>query len=226
MSVVALIPARGGSKGLPKKNKRLLSGKPLISHTIDAAKEAKRITGIFVSSDCEDILHIGKTLGVQCIRRPLELATDEASSESVIEHAITHFNLHNIVADTIVLLQPTSPLRNGKHIDEALDVYFHRNANMVLSVFEPKHTPIKAYIETNEGLHGLYNASAPYTRRQDLPRAFQPNGAIYVINQISYSQYNLFPRTRVFPYVMSEKLSLDIDTLDDFLQIEQLMKVE
>lgn len=223
--IVALITARGGSKGLPRKNVLPLDGKPLICWTINAALDSSYIDRVYVSTEDDEIKKVSEDNNALCIDRPIELATDLSSSEEVVLHAIEYFKASNVSVDTIILLQPTSPLRTVKHINEAIDVFRNKNANFVLSVFEPSHTPVKAYLLDECGeLKGLYNATAPYMRRQDLPIAFQPNGAIYIFGCNAFIKSKSFPQTKVFPYVMNEQESIDVDTLSDLLKIESLIK--
>lgn len=222
---VALITARGGSKGLPRKNVLPLNGKPLIGWTIEAAFDCVHIDDVFVTTDDEEIAIISAKFGAKIIRRPLELASDTASSIDVISHAIAWLGKRGIPSENIVLLQPTSPLRTSVHLEEALTLYRIKNADFVISVFEPRYTPIKSYIEREDGsIMGLYSSEAPYMRRQDLPRAYQPNGAIYVFSKIEFKLNNHFPRKNAYPYIMSEFDSVDIDTLDDLHTVEKRMK--
>ncbi|PMH45973.1 CMP-sialic acid synthetase [Vibrio sp. 10N.286.49.B3] len=221
---IALITARGGSKGLPRKNVLPLNGTPLIGITIQAALASKNIDRVYVTTEDDEIKKISAQFGAEIIDRPLELASDTSTSAEAIEHAIQYLN-KTINFDTIVLLQPTSPLRTSHHIDHALTIYHEKKADCVLSVFEPSHTPIKAYIEQENGMiSGLFSPDAPYTRRQDLPKSYQPNGAIYIFSVTKFKLHNLIPRDNVFPYVMSELESADIDTIDDFTYVEQLLK--
>lgn len=222
---IALITARGGSKGLPRKNILPVGGTPLIGWSIKAAQESDSVVRVFVSTEDKEIADESIRLGAEVIPRPFELATDISSSEDVIKHAITFLEEQEINFETLVLLQPTSPLRTSKHIEEAIELYKRKSASSVISVFEPAHTPIKAYVEQNDGsISGLFSPNAPYSRRQDLPRAYQPNGAIYAFSVKKFKEYNQIPRTNVYPYVMSEKLSVDIDTLDDLLNVEFILK--
>ncbi|MEZ9551546.1 acylneuraminate cytidylyltransferase family protein [Vibrio breoganii] len=222
---IALIPARGGSKGLPRKNVLTLLDKPLVAWTIEAALSAKSIDRVFVSSDDEEILDVSIEAGADVFKRPGRYASDKASSDSVILHAIEYFGSKGIYPKTIVLLQPTSPLRGATHIDEALFEFHSNIANLVISVFEPHHTPVKSYIQREDGsITGLYSESAPYCRRQDLPIAFQPNGAIYVIDVKAFLELKAFPRSKVYPYKMSTDFSLDIDTQDDFDRVAKVLK--
>ena len=222
---VALITARGGSKGLPRKNVLPLAGKPLIAWTIEAALESAAIDKVFVSTEDQEIAEISSSYGANIIARPLELASDQASSEAVVEHAIQFFKANGVDINTLALLQPTSPLRTAQHIDSAFEQYEKNNADMVLSVFEPEHTPVKAYISASDGsIKGLYSEEAPYSRRQDLPKAYQPNGAIYIFNVEVFMENVKFPRHNVYPFVMSSSDSTDIDTQQDLILAEQIYR--
>lgn len=222
---IALITARGGSKGLPRKNVLQLDGLPLIGWSIQAALDSNAIDRVFVSSEDQEIADLSIKLGAEIIPRPIALAQDTSGSEEVIEHAIKYLETSGINSDVLVLLQPTSPLRTSEHINEAMDLYRKKKAKCVISVFEPINTPVKAYVEKKDGsISGLYTSGAPYTRRQDLPRAFQPNGAIYIFSSSEFKKENQIPRDEVFPYIMSELESADIDTLDDLILVEQILK--
>ncbi|ENM1123433.1 acylneuraminate cytidylyltransferase family protein [Vibrio parahaemolyticus] len=222
---LALITARGGSKGLPRKNILDLNGKPLIAWTIKAAVECSKIERVFVSTDDEEISRISRAYGAEIINRPKELALDNSSSIEVINHAISWFSKNNVFCDNMVLLQPTSPLRNSGHLDEALKNFEKNNANLIISVFEPEHTPFKSYVENKDGsIRGLYHDEAPYMRRQDLPVAYQPNGAIYAFSTIAFKENNTFPTSKVYPYIMSKEDSIDIDTIAELKYAENIMK--
>ncbi|MFG0885955.1 cytidylyltransferase domain-containing protein [Vibrio sp. CJQ_6] len=224
MSNFALITARGGSKGLPRKNVLPLKGKPVIAWTIEASMKCPQIDRVVVTTDDEEIADVSRKFGAEVINRPSHLATDEATSEAVISHAIAELEKTENIT-TIVLLQPTSPLRNSSHISDALALHNEQGATCTISVFEPSHCPAKAYrLNENGTISGLYGAAAPYTRRQDLPTTYQPNGAIYIFSVDSFKQFNQIPREDVYPYEMSEKQSADIDTLEDLLNIERIME--
>jgi CMP-N,N'-diacetyllegionaminic acid synthase len=224
-NTVALITARGGSKGLPRKNILLLNGIPLIGWTIQAALNCKLIDRVFVSTEDDEIQQVSLEQGAEIIPRPIALASDTTCSEEVIEHAISFLEQQRFNINTVILLQPTSPLRNSQHIDEALESYNQKNAKCVISVFEPSHTPVKAYVEKDDGsISGMFSSSAPYMRRQDLPRAFQPNGAIYAFSALEFKKKNQIPREDVYPYIMSELESADIDTQEDLIHVEQILK--
>lgn len=222
---IALITARGGSKGLPRKNILPLCGMPLIGWSIKAAIDSKYIDRVFVSTEDEEITKISLQLGAEIIARPESLALDTSSSDDVIAHSIRYLEIKGVVASDIILLQPTSPLRTCKHIDELLELHEEKKSNCTISVFEPSHSPIKAYVELEDGsISGLFHKEAPNMRRQDLPRAFQPNGAIYAFSIVEFKKYNQIPKNKVYPYIMSECDSADIDTLNDLINVELTLK--
>ena len=226
MKVVALIPARGGSKGLPRKNLYPLGGLPLIAWTIEAALKSKCISSVFVSTEDEEIAGVSSNFGATVIKRPVEYSEDNSGSEVVINHAIDYLSFMGVAYDLMALLQPTSPLRGAEDIDKAVSMIEVYGADCVISVYEPGHSPVKAYVQREDGsIEGLYNSSAPYQRRQDLPRAFQPNGAIYVFSKDGFKVNACIPRTNVFPYVMPVESSSDIDSLDDINEVKKILEV-
>jgi CMP-N,N'-diacetyllegionaminic acid synthase len=177
-SFLAIIPARGGSKRLPRKNVLDLAGKPLIAWTIDAAKSSKYIDSIVVTSDDAEILQVAKDLSVDTIKRPVELASDTATTFDAIEHTIQQ--VHGKY-DFVILLQPTSPLRTAKHIDEAIELLAHRNTDAVISVCETDHSPLWSNTISKDGsLEGFISEDIKNNRGQDLPSYFRLNGAIYI----------------------------------------------
>ena len=222
---VALITARGGSKGLPGKNILPMCGVPLIGWSVKAALECIEIDKCYVSSDDKKILDVSCEMGGVPLMRPLELATDTSTSEDVIKHFLKEIQNLDELPEVVVLLQPTSPLRTAKHLTEAFDVFKRNKANCVVSVFEPKHSPVKAYgLNTLGQLEGLYGKAAPYQPRQELPSAFQPNGAIYIFSVNAFIAEDGIPKTNVYPYIMSERESVDIDDQQDFDLAESLLR--
>jgi N-acylneuraminate cytidylyltransferase len=222
---VALITARGGSKGLPGKNILPMCGLPLIGWSIKAALDCIEIDNCFVSSDDKSILDVSGELGAVPLKRPLEFAMDSSSSEDVIKHFLKEMQNIDALPEVVALLQPTSPLRTAQHLTAAFDVFMRSKANCVVSVFEPKHSPVKAYALNAVGeLEGLYGKEAPYQPRQELPRAFQPNGAIYIFSVKAFIAENGIPKTEVYPYIMSESESVDIDDQQDFDLAESLLR--
>lgn len=212
LKVLAIIPARGGSKGLKDKNISLINGVPLIAYSIRAALESKYVDLCLVSSDSQRILDLAKEHGSEILLRPDELATDTASSESVITHAISNYPNY----DLILLLQPTSPLRTAQDIDLSIEAMVNTGATALISVYEPKHTPFKCFKLTEIGfLTGLVDNKTPFMRRQDLPMALMPNGAIYLIYRDEFLINESLFTDKTLPYIMTETSSIDIDTNHD-----------
>lgn len=221
--VVAIITARGGSKGLPRKNILDLNGKPLIAHTIDAARASNIFSNIVVTTDDKEIKEVSLKFGANIIDRPSELATDTASSLDVLEHALRELETENYTH--FILLQPTSPLRTDIHIVEAWAKYINDKASSLLSVCEVEHSPFKMLIENKDGeVEPLTKWEDLTMPRQKLPKAYLPNGAIY-INRVDkfLENRNLFEKP-ICMYLMNRESSLDIDIKRDFLEVEKVMK--
>lgn len=212
---LAVIPARGGSKRLPRKNVLDLAGNPLIAWTIEAAKNSKYIDHFVVSTDDQEISDVSKKYGAEVLTRPGELATDTASSVDVVLHAIA---AQSQSCDYVILLQPTSPLRTAEHIDEAIELLFEKSANAVISVCETDHSPLWANTLPEDGNMGSFiREEVQGKRSQDLPIFYQLNGAIYLVNAVNFKQSKSFIQaTNSYAYIMSKKDSVDIDTDLDF----------
>lgn len=219
--IVAIITARGGSKGLPRKNVLELNGKPLIAHTIDAAKESQVFDKIVVTTDDKEIKEVSLKCGAEVIDRPAELATDMASSLDVLVHALRALSAEEFTH--FVLLQPTSPLRNGEHIREAMEMYITSNAKSLVSVTEVEHTPYKLLLEKEGEIVPLFSEEYLTMPRQKLPTTYRINGAIYIANNSLFlKNKNLFEKTLVI-YKMSHESSMDIDILEDFNTVKKIM---
>ncbi len=220
MKIISIIPARGGSKGLPRKNILDLSGKPLIAWTIEASLKSTYITKTVVSSDDDEILSIAADFGADSIRRPDELAQDMTPSEPVIEHVLQ--NIENISEyDYLILLQPTSPLRDEKDIDTSLGILIEKKATSLISVKEIDNKILKAFKQDKNGyLEGISNNIFPFLRRQDLPKVFMPNGAIYIVSIKEFQNSKKLFTNKTIPYIMNEQNSFDIDTIEDFENIK------
>lgn len=215
--ILSIIPARAGSKGLPQKNMIDLAGRPLIAWTIEASLNSKYITKTVVSSDSDEILKIAKEYGADIIKRPVDLATDTASSESVVAHA-----LENIEEEFnfVVLLQPTSPLRNTEDIDNSFEKLFRENVTALISVCETDNKILKAFKENEKGfMEGLSNNKYPFMRRQDLPKTYMSNGAIYMVKVSDFLKNDSFYTDKTISYIMSGARSLDIDTKEDLKKV-------
>ena len=221
MKIISIIPARGGSKGLPKKNILELAGKPLIAWTIESSLKSKYISKTIVSSDCDEILNISSKYGSEILKRPDELASDTTPTEPVVEHILQNIkDLGNY--SYLVLLQPTSPLRDEKDIDEAISKLIQeKDATALISVKEIDNKILKAFKINNNGyLEGISNNKYPFMRRQDLPKVFMPNGAIYIISINEFLKTKRLFSDNAISYLMNEEKSLDIDTIDDFEKIK------
>ncbi|MGE4398764.1 MAG: acylneuraminate cytidylyltransferase family protein [Campylobacterales bacterium] len=222
---LAVIPARGGSKGIVNKNISQLHGKPLIAWTIEAALNSNSIDSVCVSSDCDEILRIANQYGIECIKRPTELATDEAPTEPTVSHALDYLSKKGSNFDSIVLLQPTSPLRDSADIDNAISDFISHDADSLISVYEPSHSPYKMFTLSKNGyLQGLVDNKTPFMRRQALPRAYMPNGAIYIVKADLFLKNKSFFTDKTIPFSMSPDKSIDIDSHNDLDICENILR--
>lgn len=213
MIPLVIIPARGGSKGVPGKNIKVLNGKPLIHYTIEAARAVFADQFIYVSTDSTEIKSVAEQVGLKVpFLRPDDLATDTANSRDVILHTLEQFSRITAKApDVIVLLQPTSPFRNEIHIKEALALY-NSKLDMVVSVKETNSNPYYVLFEEDDAKFLKKSKEHKATRRQDVPKVWELNGAVYIINIASLKKSPISEFTKVTKYEMDEKSSHDIDT--------------
>lgn len=224
MNPLIVIPARGGSKGVPGKNIKKLGGKPLIQYSIEAAKTVFPDELICVSTDDNEIKSTVESLGLQVpFLRPADLATDTSGTYEVLIHAIDFYETKGYKPDVLVLLQPTSPFRTEKHIKEALSVY-NDSIDMVVSVKETKSNPYYILFEEDDNGFLKKSKEAHFTRRQDCPKVWEFNGAIYIINIATLKKKSIQEFERIVKYEMSEFSSHDIDTLFDWEVAEMIMK--
>jgi CMP-N,N'-diacetyllegionaminic acid synthase len=231
MKPLVVIPARVGSKGVPKKNIKLLNGKPLINYSIEAAQGVFENAFICVTTDSHEIKEVVEnttTLKVPFIR-PDYLATDDAGTYEVLLHAIDFYEKEEYSADTLILMQPTSPFRTEVHIREALKLYSD-DIDMVVSVKETKSNPYYVLFEENENGYLSKSKEANFIRRQDCPNVWELNGAIYIINIQSLRNGPIGSFNKIIKYVMNEADSVDIDTMFDWrlaeLYIRDSIKLE
>jgi N-acylneuraminate cytidylyltransferase len=226
MKPIVIIPARGGSKGVPGKNIKKLQGKPLIQYTIEAARAIFDDQHIIVSTDDHAIKTCveGLDLRVPFIR-PSELATDKAGSYEVLLHALEYVKETGYDPDTLVLLQPTSPLRNRQHLQQALALY-EETVEMVVSVKETKSNPYYVLFEENEQGYLIKSKEGEFVRRQDCPKVYEYNGAIYIVNVNALMKSPLHQLKKVKKYVMDEVSSHDIDTPLDWKIAEFLLELD
>lgn len=230
MTPLFIIPARGGSKGIPRKNIKHLCGRPLIAYTIDAAREACRrlhLTDkqILLSTDDDEIAFEAERLGLKVpYRRPAVLATDVSGSREVIIDAMDWAAANGIYFDVAVLLQPTSPFRCADDIIGCMEAFIPGETDMAVSVVETDANPYYNCFETNsDGYLHIAKGDGLLTRRQDAPRAWEYNGAVYVINPESVRRMPLGAFPRRIPFEMPRERSLDIDSPLDWVIAETVM---
>jgi CMP-N-acetylneuraminic acid synthetase len=227
--ILAVITARGGCKGIPQKNIQPLLGKPLVAYTIEAALQSRTLNKIIVSTDNETIAHISKKYGAEVpFLRPKHLATDTATSLSVLQHAVSYLaEKEGYLADIIVCLQPTSPLRSAGDIDQAVTLCMNTGADSVVSLCKVEHHPywMKKVVEGR--VYPLMEVDdEEYPRRQDLPPVYQLNGAIYVTRKKILMEEERVLGEHTLAHIMSQERSIDIDTPIDLKLAELIMKGE
>jgi CMP-N,N'-diacetyllegionaminic acid synthase len=223
--ILAVIPARGGSKGVPGKNTKRLAGKPLILHTIEAALESKHLDKIVVSTDDQDIARVAKKAGVQVIERPVRLAQDNTPMHPVIEHAAAHIDkTEHYTPEVIVVLQPTSPLRTAKDIDQAIELFLNSSGDSLVSVMEASHPIHWTFKMSGEYVVPRLGRKYLKVRRQDLEKSYVPVGAIFIVSpETLFKSKDLYGK-KIVPYIMPHERSIDIDHLLDFAVAELLIK--
>lgn len=225
-TILGLIPARGGSKSLPRKNIRPLLGKPLIAWTIEQALASKYLDGVIVSTDDEEIAEISKKYGAEVpFMRPKELATDETKGIDVVLHAVDWIEINNKPYNLLMLLQPTSPLRTYEDIDKAIKLLFSKKAQAVVSVCEAEHHPYWSNILPQDGcMRDFIKAEIMNKNRQELPVFYRLNGAIYLAYGGYLKEQKNFLGKKTFAYIMQQEKSIDIDNKVDFKFTEILMR--
>lgn len=225
MKTLYVIPARGGSKGIPGKNIKPLAGKPLIGYSVDVARALADDADICVTTDDADIISVVEAMGLNVpFVRPASLATDQSGTYEVLIHALDFYKEKGVHYDRLVLLQPTSPFRTVDDVRRCMELYTP-DIDMVVSVKPAATNPYYNAFETDEnGFLHISKGEGNYTRRQDAPKVWEYNGAVYVINTDSLRRMKLgeFPRRRMCE--MSAEHSIDLDTPTDWLIAEALMK--
>ncbi len=227
--MIAIIPARGGSKGLPGKNIRNLAGKPLICHTIKAALDASSISRVIVSTDDDLIATAALECGAEVpFKRPKELADDESMVMDAYLYTVDRISDNSgIIIDSFVALLPTAPLRLAKDIDNAIEIFSEKDADSVISITEAE-VPIEWYrkIDHKGVLMDYFSDASAIKNRQDFNLLYIPNGSIYVFNTEKLRQTRKYYMERTYPYIMPKNRSADIDELLDFEWVEFLLQKE
>lgn len=223
--ILAVIPARGGSKGLPGKNIRDLAGKPLIAWSIEAAFGSRYLDKVVVSTDSPEIAEAAGRFHAEVpFLRPAHLATDKAKSLEAIFHTIQWLESHRESHDIVMILQPTSPLRTTRDIDQAIELFFQKNASSIVSVCPCAHHPWWSNCLPEDGNMGNFlRPEVLGTNRQELPEFYRLNGSIYLADIHFLRENGSFYGNRTFAYVMPTQDSVDIDTLLDFKLAELLL---
>ena len=224
MKVIAIIPARGGSKGVPGKNRRKILGKPLINYTVEKALASNLLSDIWVSSDCAKILECVKEFkGIKVHKRSPELATDNSPITSTVSEILNFYDSQNL-PDAIMLLQPTSPIREVSDIDQSITIICNKiNINSVISVCAMHDIhPARMYWNKNDILEPILGEFET-VRRQEIPIALNRNGSIYLVRTESFLNHNSLMAKPSFGYEMSENKLLNIDCKRDMLVAEVLI---
>lgn len=225
-NVLIIIPARGGSKGIPKKNIKELSGKPLIYYSIDIARGITSDENICVSTDSDEIIECVEKYGLKVpFKRPDELATDYIGTNEVLLHALKFYEDKGKKIDSILLLQPTSPFRKVQHIIEAYKLYSNE-LDMLVSVKETAANPYyNCFEEDQNGYLVISKGDGKLERRQDAPKAYEYNGSIYIINPQALKEKGLAGMKKIAKYEMDAFYSVDLDTMFDW-KLAELMIAE
>ena len=224
--ILAIIPARGGSKGIVGKNIKELNGKPLIAYTIEEAKKSEYINRIVVSTDNEEIANISKKYGAEVpFLRPLELAQDDTPTIECVIHMLNVLKENeDYIPDYVCLLQCTSPLRTFNDIDGTIEKLLSTGLDSAASVCEAEVNPYWTNIFNGERLEYFFKDGKEITRRQDLPNVYRLNGAVYVAKCDVLKNEMTFETEYTTGYVMDKNSSIDIDDIIDFKFAELLMK--
>lgn len=223
--ILAVIPARGGSKGIPRKNIKKLNGKPLIAYTIEEAKKSGYIDKLIVSTEDREIAKISKIFGAEVpFLRPKELSNDNTPGIDPILHAVNWFKGKDCNFDYVMCLQCTSPFRKYSQIDEAIEKLIKLDGDSIVSVCESEITPYWMKKVEDGKLKDFINSNVFYTRRQDIPKVYRLNGAIYMARtQVLMNIKNWYSKNTL-SYIMDKISSVDIDDMIDFKFVEFLMK--
>lgn len=223
--ILAIIPAKGKSRGLPQKNLIKIKNKPLIIYTIEAALNSKYISKTIVSSESKKILKIAQEKGAIIIKRPQKLATDTVCIEDVVIDVLNKLKKRKESYSVLVVLQPTSPLRTSQDINQAFEKFFTSKATALISVYKQDKNQCKAFTLNKNGyLKGLIDDKSPFLRRQDLPEVFMPNGAIFIVSVKEFLENKSFLTNKTISFAMSKERSLDIDSYEDLERARKLLK--
>ncbi|MEZ5428786.1 MAG: acylneuraminate cytidylyltransferase family protein [Pyrinomonadaceae bacterium] len=228
MRVLGLITARGGSKGVPRKNIRLLEGKPLLAYTAEAGRKANKLSRLVLSTEDEEIAEVGRKCGIEVpFVRPPELAADTTPTLPVIQHAIRELEKAGENFDAVCLLQPTNPLRRSEDIDNCIELLVSSGADSVISVLPVPHEYNPHWVYWQNGDEGtvrlVTGETEPVSRRQDLPSAWHRDGSVYVTRTCVVVEENSLYGSKVRAYEMDPLYSANIDTEDDWESVRKIL---
>ena len=223
---VALIPARGASKRLPRKNLLPILGKPLLAYSIEAAKSCAFVDGVYVSTEDREIASVARSLGADVIDRPMELASDTATSRNVVLHALDQLDARGASRSHFALLQPTSPQRTAAHLSDCVSRFASGKYGCAVSVCEAEHHPSKMLAIDEAGTLVPFGSAGDLDKPlQSLGRVYRQNGAIYLMNCVDFrTRATGFFLAPAMPFVMSARESVDIDSETDFRLASFLME--
>jgi CMP-N-acetylneuraminic acid synthetase len=219
MRTVGLVPARGGSKGVPRKNIRRINGKPLLEYTAEAALKATRLSRVILTTDDEEIASVGRSCGLEVpFLRPTDLSADDTPTLPVLQHAVRWFEEQGTTYDAVCLLQPTSPMRSPEEIDGSIELLESSGADSVVTVrrVPDEYNPFWVYFKDEHGWLNLSTGgNTPIKRRQDLPPAYHRDGSVYVIRRHVLMERNSLYGERTCGYLLSGERWVNIDTPED-----------
>lgn len=229
MEILALIPARGGSRSVPRKNIKKLAGQPLLAYTAESASKSCKISRTILSTEDEEIAAIGRSLGLEVpFLRPIELSGDNTTLVPVVTHVLEKLHQReDYRPEAVILLQPTLPLRTARHIDEALILFEKEKPDTVVSVSPPLEHPAEMVVFEDSGMRFLLEQKTKpgiQIQRQQYPKCYFLNGAIFVFSVDCFELYSSWFGKRVLPYFMRSLESIDIDTPEDFILAEFLLQ--
>lgn len=227
MRVLGVIPARGGSKGIPRKNIRALKGKPLLAYTAEAALSARRLSRVVLSTEEEEIAEIGRSYGLDVpFWRPSGLAADETPTLPVLQHAVACLEAVGDCYEAVCLLQPTNPFRRPEDIDRCIELLEQSGVDGVITVLPvpAEHNPHWVYFRDSDGLlHLSTGEKEPIPRRQSLPPAFHRDGSVYVVRRDVLMEGNSIYGQRLLGYPLVSCETVNLDTLEDWDRAEAML---
>lgn len=225
--VLVVIPARGGSKGILKKNIKILHGKPLIQYTVEAAQDSMYVDDIIVSTDDEEIQKVSESLGIKVVPRPDRISGDNALVVDALRYTLDTLEEEGALYDIVLLLEPTSPLRTSETIDSCIKEFKHDNVKNVVTFSETDLPPDRIWRLDNKSIEPYIAGANPWLPRQQLETGYQLNGLVYALDVVNFramKNSQTILNGEITPVITPKEISIDIDDMLDFKMIEFLMK--